>query len=470
MRRHYRQFILLCGALLLCAMRLLAEQTAREAIHENIFLSASNFLAYMPPTEPLTKTPKGYEPFYMTHYGRHGSRWHSNDNTCNDIIKALTAAEEAGKLTATGREVLRKMNQFYPLSAKRLGDLTPLGERQHHGIGRRMTEHFPEIFKGDAYVDARSTVVVRCILSMVAECEELMAFNPKLRIHNDVSESLQYYMNQSRGGIVRQAVSNGGSAITRFTRDLVHPDRLCSVLFNDPAYVEENVNKTSLVKRLFEVAINMQSHDVDISFYDLFTEDEIFDLWRSTNISWYVNYCNSPYTDHLAPFSQENLLDNILSTADTIVGQTGFHGATLRFGHEICVLPLACLLELGNCNASVEDLSRLEETWRDYEIYPMGCNIQLIFYRPMKGKKGDILVKALLNEKEVSMPAKTDNFPYYKWSDLRLYYGKKLSEFRTKAANWTPPEPTERERSSSRQQPATGTAPATPAAAARPAA
>ncbi|MBQ5996875.1 MAG: histidine acid phosphatase, partial [Bacteroidales bacterium] len=184
MRRHNRQFILLCGALLLCAMRLSAEQTAREAIHENIFLSASNFLAYMPPTEPLTKTPKGYEPFYMTHYGRHGSRWHTNDNTCNDIIKALTAAEEAGKLTATGREVLRKMNQFYPLSAKRLGDLTPLGERQHHGIGRRMTEHFPEIFKGDAYVDARSTVVVRCILSMVAECEELMAFNPKLRIHN----------------------------------------------------------------------------------------------------------------------------------------------------------------------------------------------------------------------------------------------------------------------------------------------
>ena len=58
----------------------------------------------------------------------------------------------------------------------------------------------------------------------------------------------------------------------------------------------------------------------------------------------------------------------------------------------------------------------------------MGCNIQLIFYRPKKGN-GDILVKALLNERETTLPVKTDSHPYYKWADLRQYYLDKLARF-----------------------------------------
>ena len=125
------------------------------------------------------------------------------------------------------------------------------------------------------------------------------------------------------------------------------------------------------------------------------------------------------------PFSQRNLLKNIIETADTVT-QTQ---ATLRFGHEVCVMPLACLLELDNTNVAVENLDELDTYWRNYRIFPMGCNIQLVFYRPVKGKSGDILVKALLNERETYMPAQTDNWPYYKWQDLRQYYLDKLEKF-----------------------------------------
>ena len=132
------------------------------------------------------------------------------------------------------------------------------------------------------------------------------------------------------------------------------------------------------------------------------------------------------------PFSQLNLLKNIIETADTVTTTQ----ATLRFGHEVCVMPLACLLELDNCGMAgenlVEDLGKLDEVWRNYNIFPMGCNIQLIFYRPKKGKSGDILVKALLNEREAYMPAETNNWPYYKWQDLREYYLNKIKEFESK--------------------------------------
>lgn len=407
-------------------------QTAREEIHENIHLSASNYLAYIAPDKPLTKAPKGYEPFYMSHYGRHGSRWLLGDNDYSSVIKVLKKADEEGKLTSLGKETLAKLERFYPTTIKRLGDLTTVGERQHHGIGKRMTEHFPEIFKGkNVEVDARSTVVIRCILSMTAECEELAAFNPNIRFRNDVSESLQYYLNQPWSGRVREEGRKGWDIRNEYKEKFTHPDRLCSSLFTDSQYVADSINAKSFMRHLFDIAANMQSHDTDIDLYPLFTEEECYDQWRIRNIDWYIGYGASPVTNSLMPFSQANLLRNFIETADTIVNKKGYNGATLRFGHEVCVMPMACLMELDSCARKVDDLDRLDEKWVNYRIFPMAANIQLVFYRPKKGG-GDILVKALLNEKETTMPVKTDNYPYYRWSDLREYYLKKLNDFQGK--------------------------------------
>ena len=185
----------------------LFETSAKDEIAANRYLAGSNYLDYdrQLPTKPLTPAPKGYEPFYMSHYGRHGSRWLIWEGDYTLPMNTLKSAKEAGKLTELGEETLKKLEAFFPTTKKRLGDLTTVGERQHHGIGRRMTQNFPEIFKTkDLIVDARSTVVTRCVLSMIAECEELAAANPTAQIHNDVSESLQYYLNQPWDGIVKE--------------------------------------------------------------------------------------------------------------------------------------------------------------------------------------------------------------------------------------------------------------------------
>ena len=104
-------------------------------------------------------------------------------------------------------------------------------------------------------------------------------------------------------------------------------------------------------------------------------------------------------------------------------------------------MPLACLMELDSCGVKTTDLDHLEDYWVNYRIYPMACNIQLVFYRPKKTKVGelktdDILVKALLNEKEATLPVATDNYPYYKWSELRQYYLNKLAEYDAKEKAW----------------------------------
>ena len=203
-----------------------------------------------------------------------------------------------------------------------------------------MAKNFPEIFKAkNVAIDARSTVVIRCILSMEAECEELAAANPTARIHNDVSESFQYYLNHDWNDRIRQASREGRKVRNIYERKYNHPQRLMKVLFNDQDYVYENVRASSLMRQLFELASNMQSHDTDIELYSLFTEEEIYDQWRIRNVGWYLDYGAAPQTRSIMPYNQVELLKNIIETADTIVGVSKAQTpqATLRFGHEVCV-------------------------------------------------------------------------------------------------------------------------------------
>ena len=424
---------ILAVGLCLLTMGHAAGQTAREEISANSWLAGSNYVDYdrQLPDFRYTKAPRGYVPFYMSHYGRHGSRWLIDKDSYERVMRPLRKARQQGKLTREGQEALRLIELFNKTTHKRLGDLTTVGERQHHGIGRRMAEHFPEIFvkpKG-VQIDARSTTVNRCILSMVAECEELMAANPTARIHNDVSDALQYYLNQDRSDRLREASRRGDRVSNDFAERHTHPERLMQTLFNDQQWVRDSIRQGQLMRQLFEVVINMQSHDDGPDMRQLFTEDELYDMWSIQNVGWYQGYGASPYTGGIMPFSQFNLLTNIIETADTCV-RLRKPQATLRFGHEVCVMPLACLMELGTCGASVSDMEQLDQTWRNYRIFPMACNVQLIFYKPKKGTDGDILVKALLNEREMTLPVAPTATPYYyKWADVRAYWQKKLSDF-----------------------------------------
>ena len=424
--------------ILLLAISLMAgAQTAREEIHNNILLTGSNHMAYIAPDKALTPAPKGYEPFYMDHYGRHGSRWLINKDEYTTPLEKLRTAHEFGKLTPLGEEVLQKLERFYPTTVNRLGELSDIGEQQHHGIGKRMTQNFPEIFSGKtAEVDARSTVVIRCILSMEAECEEITAFNPNLKIHNDVSESFQYYLNHDWDGKVKESGKKAGRYIDEYRNRYTHPERLCSSLFNDDSYWQHpEFRAASFMRSLFNVVNNMQSHSFGEDLYPIFTEEEAYDLWRMTNIQWYLRYGPAPQTDGNMPFNQRYLLRNMIETADTVFqSKTYTNGASLRFGHEVCVMPLACLMELDSCGVKVSNLDNLENYWVNYRIYPMACNVQMVFYRPKKTKAGqlrveDILVKVLLNEKEARLPISTDQYPYYRWTDLRRYYMQKLDAF-----------------------------------------
>ena len=143
----------------------------------------------------LTKAPKGYRPFYISHYGRHGSRWLIATRTYKEPVAFLSKAKEEGMLTPLGEDVLGRLEKVEQAVRGRYGELTKLGALQQREIAGRMFRNFPQVFKGTAPVDARSTVIIRCILSMESFCQRLEELNPGLNISNDASAHDMYYLN-----------------------------------------------------------------------------------------------------------------------------------------------------------------------------------------------------------------------------------------------------------------------------------
>ena len=177
---------LLLLASLVFAMPLSA-QSPLEDFKRDITLSGSNYVAYRGPQKQLTPAPKGYKPFYLSHYGRHGSRYMIGKQAYDVPYFSLLKAKQEGKLTAKGEETLAKVKLIREEAKGRDGELTPLGALQHQGITKRMMERFPEIFAGNTNIEARSTVVIRCILSMENGLQQMLRMNPKLHIFHDAS-------------------------------------------------------------------------------------------------------------------------------------------------------------------------------------------------------------------------------------------------------------------------------------------
>ena len=430
--KHFTAYLILA---LTCLT--LSASTPRKQIINNFDRSASNHYAYPFGTDvdipKLTPAPAGYEPFFIDHYGRHGSRWLTNGKTYERPLKQLNKAKEAGMLNLQGELLLRQLTLVNETSRQRVGDLSDEGAEQHQAIAERMFRNFPEVFQGNARVDAKSTVIIRCILSMQNETMRLRSLNPELRINTDASYHDMYYMGWGYGeDTLANDLRKSMDPISNGMYDkYLQPGRFIAQIVNDTAWAAANLDGRQLMRDVFDIAGSLQGHHSfnDISLYHYFNNSEIFELWRLKNIYWYIHWANAPQNGNRMPFIERALLWDMIQKAGAAI-VTGERGAELRFGHETCVLPLACLMEIDDVNYSCDDLNSLHEYWQDFNIIPKACNIQMVFYRPV-GTVGNsldkILVKVLFNEHEATLPATPVTGPYYRWTDLKAYYEKKLA-------------------------------------------
>lgn len=411
-----------------CASAALSAQTTFEEISANLDKAGGVYLAYPEPTEKLTPAPKGYKPFYVSHYGRHGSRYLLGDGDYRNTILLLEDAEKEGALTPFGKDVLARLYKVWAEAEGHGGDLTPLGVRQHKGIAERMYRNFGEVFKAGRKISARSTVVYRCAMSMVAFGDRLKGLCPGLDISYEMSQKYMSYLNFHTDK--SNAFTNGETGpwveeYRKFEAEHVNPDRMTDALFSDKQFVRCRVNPAKLMWALYWIAVDMQDAETKVSFYDVFTPREMFDLWQCVNYRFYIGNANPAASNGLVMANAKTLVENIIQTADSAILNRDM-AATLRFGHDGNVIPLLALLQIENFDVAVSGPEEVYRHWCDFKATPMAANVQIVFY---EGKAGDVIVKFLHNEREVHVPVSTDMWPYYRWTDVRDYYTKRLADF-----------------------------------------
>ena len=410
----------------------------KQKIYVDSIHAGSQYLAYPVPGEgipQLSDYPKGYVPFHMEHYGRHGSRWRLTAKDYQETLDLLQKAADNGKLTDRGLLLLEQVRVLNDDSNNRLGELTPLGHRQHRGIAQRMANNFPELFNDSTYLDAKSTVVIRCILSMANEVAEFEKMYPNMSTKMDATRAYQKLLAYNSNDTVAKKLSKEADKyVDEYVETLPKPNAFYDKIFTDRQFVKDSIGERKIFGRIFDLAVNMQSHDDYESIFDVFTEEELNNEWLYKNADWYISAGNTPLTKNRVPFNQRFLLNNIIESADTAMISPNI-SANLRFGHESIVLPLTVLMELNNAAYETTDLSTLADHWRNYEIFPMGSNIQIVFFRPenfTEPNPDDVLVKVMLNEAEATLPLTPYEGKYYHWKDVRDYYRNKLDSFSTR--------------------------------------
>ena len=400
-------------------------QDARARLQENPERYGGVHHSYEAPAVVTdTPAPKGYEPFYVSHYGRHGSRYMTSMNSVTRVSHLFDGLDSLGVLSAEGvalHEALKALEQSHEDQA---GYLTLRGGREHQAIAQRLYERVPAVFSQPDRdrVIAESSYVQRCIQSLANFTMVLKADAPQLRFDVYAGERFMKHIspgtsaprNRSHNAVFDSVLS------ARFD-----PTRAMNAWFTDPWEAAQHLGKYSVRQFIYYVfyagGINQcLADDYDLpSIHRFFTEEELYNLWYCENLSRFDSMSNTLENNCRFNETGRKILADFVKKADA-AGAGNDVAADLRFGHDTGLLPLLSYLRLKGYEKTISMTQAAESGWYSFEQMPMGSNLQMIFYRD---KKGDVLVKILRNEQETTIPAlKPYKGPYYRWKDLRDYF------------------------------------------------
>ena len=292
-----------------------------------------------------------------------------------------------------------------------------------------MYRAYPEVFADSAVVDARSSTSLRCAMSMSYFTEALKEQNPALRVSRRAYQQYMDYIayTSSEAEAFCSDTASWRAGLRQFELEHIRPARFTRALLTDSSRLTE-AEARALMDGLYWIAIDMQNcdHLRGVSFFDLFTYDELFDLWRLVNARMYVCNACAPLNKGLMPRQAAHLLRNIVESADRALA-SGRPRADLRFGHDTHLIRLLALMGVEGCDGRESDPERFHLAWQDYRVSPMAANLQFIFFR--RASDGDVLVLLLHNENEVRLAGLAPaSGPYYRWTDLRGYLTKLITD------------------------------------------
>lgn len=462
--------------------------SARAMILEKPSRSGGCLHAYEPLDTLFSSTPDGYEPFYISHFGRHGSRYagskedfsvidelmkyssrnhaDSQKSSVDHASNSISAAESRKvTLSETGEQLLSDLIALREYSEGKYGQLTEKGAREHRNISRRMCSHYPQVFSNPERkrVIAVSTTSGRAIASKENFLSQLDLNAPDLEVSSYTARDTLKYP-------AAVLATSGYPMSKEVRRNERFPDtsestarlmkgfdsrRLRSLLFvsncND-SLMASNGRDTALCHRTFlskssladtiddSIFIRIQfsgrhyeciGDTLVPNFEKYFTAEELYYLWTVETLIWYAHSCACEGADHTRMhYYGAGILRTIIDEADSAIAGNSV-AANLRFSHDTYLYPLLALMGVEGADYQGPAIGALDRVIDFTNVCTAG-NVQLIFYKKQtaQANQPDVLVKILKNEKEVLIPSLAPSTGcYYDWQDLKNYFIQRITMF-----------------------------------------
>lgn len=368
--------------------------------------------------------PKGFVPFYISHYGRHGARYIYNDSEYELLYDVFSRAETAGVLTSLGKQLYENFVQVWPHFHGRAGELTQYGQNQHRKLAECYVKDHPRIFRKCAEVKAVTSTYSRCIMSMNAFCDVLRKEGVSVQEDvdgRDMAYLAPYTKHNPKFTGEDQAWRSEFSEYfdARFDKDSFY-----SRLFNEPSFASSIKNDMNFIMTLYYMDGHMAGTEFpQTSFGEVFTDAEYALCNEMDNIKFYMRKgWGEGRQGEINVALGESLMQDIIDKAEmAISGQST--AADLRFGHDGAVMTLLAFLRAEGWNTTASGMADIKNVWNSCDV-PMASNIRFIFYR----RGLEVIVKAQHNENDIRLPVKPFDGPFCRWEDFKIFYQKLIDE------------------------------------------
>ena len=399
-----------------------------------------------------TAAPKGYEAFYISHYGRHGSRYPYTATVATALLDMLHEAGEKENLSEYGSGLMARLELFMEKAGNHIGELTDLGRQQQYRLAGEMAERYPQAFRKGAVVTAQASSSPRSILSMASFCTALARKYPSIRIDQfqGFAETQATAPNMGRNPLRIKGPGLGNPyrespAEFMQRRFPEFTETVLGKMFRDPYAALGDRDVQYLMDHIYMLIGGMNSlpDGVRMDFSDIATPETLARMWELDNYQRFCEYivytasCCSVFKDIIERADARlALLD---SAAGKLEGRADgraegrAEGADLRFGHDHVLMSLLMIADIdsfGELPENPDELGHVFQTFRS----PMAANLHFVFYRPKNGR-GPILTGLSLNGQPARLSAldkelgiSPDESAFYRWDDVKAWFEKRFSQ------------------------------------------
>ena len=384
------------------------------------------------PLGEIAKAPEGFEPFHLSLVGRHGSRYHEDIGEIEATHSIYRKADSLGILTSKGKELYTALDRILSAERGHSGELSTLGYNQWLGIAHRLYNNFTPLFGNNNTIESRASMVMRCVMSM-------MAFNQGIKECNDKISIVQY-SRKCEMPILLPLTDN--HEMPKAAKDIYYDYRKEGEWVSERKAWEERSNCASFISKvttnrnrfleecggltdfhsarttfaMLNFANNYGEGDQEL-LHTLFTPEEMYNIYVYATTVWPNNTIGrgsdvvEMYASYVKP-----LIDEVMGNAKAAVEGNNLCSANLYFTHDSYVFPTLSIIGYEGCVPQYHtDIEKLCTQTKYSLLIPMAANLQFVLYR---NKEGIVLVRSLINEGDAYLPIECKTAPFYPWEEF----------------------------------------------------